>query len=359
MRQIWITLVSVALVVTGAAVGSGIATNALWVNVDPDDLRHGEAKQTMDVFVEGVSGSSEFVVNVTPLAASGVDLSGAAVEVDDPAEVSADASIERPGEVVLIRVTIDAATDSTTDASFGLTLTGLETANATHTRLAYSIRYEDGQRQSQTFELANPDLPWVSPLTRSDDLVTGQRNASQHTSVRLDEVPTAEAATVRIDISGLAARNVTLSDATVTARLTHPDQGADLRHVERNGSEVEMTLHTASETDVAIELTLHDLDTRNAEPASDLRYWIQFEGPGGSMAGAAQPFGLYAPGETPTATPPPSDGLSTTEPPTDSASDIETATSGGPTVGSTPGFGLFAAILSLLLVAYVAVFRTS
>lgn len=355
MRQIWIALVSVGLVVTAAAVGPSIATGSIWVNVDPEDIRHGEAEQTMEVFVEGVSGSSEFVVNVTPLAAAGVDLSGAAVELDDPAEVSADASIERTGEFVLIRVTIDAATDSTTDASFGLTLTGLETANANHTRLNYGIEYEDGQRQSQTFELANPDLPWVSSLTRTDDLVTGQRNASQHTSVRLDEVPAAEAATVRIDISALAARDVTLSDATVTARLAHPDQGADLRHVERNGSEVEMTLQTASETDVAIELTLHDLDTRNAEPASDLRYWIEFEGPGGSMASAAQAFGLYAPGETPTATPPPSKGLTTTEPPTVAASDMETATAGG----STPGFGLLAAILSLLLIAYVAVIRTS
>lgn len=359
MRQIWITLVLVAFVVTGVAVAPSISTSSLWVNVDPDDIRHGESEQTMEVFVEGVSGSSEFVVNVTPLAAAGVDLSGTSVEVDDPAEVSADASIVRTGEAVLVRVTLDAATDSPTDASFGLTLTGLETANANHTRLNYGIEYEDDHRQSQTFELANPDLPWVSSLTRTDDLVTGQRNASQHTSVRLDEVPAAEAATVRVDISALAARNVTLSDATVTARLTHPDQGADLRHVERNGNKVEMTLQTASETDVAIELSLHDLDTRNAEPERDLRYWIEYEGPGGSMAGAAQPFGLYTPGETPTATPPPSDGLTTTEPPTASPSDMETGTAGGPTVGSTPGFGLLATVLSLLFIAFIAMIRTS
>lgn len=359
MRQIALALILVALVVTGAAVGPSIATSSVWVNVDPDDVQHGESEQSMDVFVEGVSGSTEVVLNVTPLATAGVDLSTAAVETEGPADTSIDATIDRGSDSALVRVSVDTGTDSATDVSFRLTLTGLDSATASHTRLNYGIDYEDGQRQSQTFELANPDLPWVSPLTRTDDLVTGQRNASQHTSVRLDEVPAAEAATVGLDLSGLAARNVTLSDVTVSARLTAPDQGADLRHVERNGSEVDMTLQTTAETDVTIDLTLHGLDTRHAEPATDLRYGIEFEGPGGSMAGTAQPFGLYAPDETPTATPPPSNGLTTTEPPTDSGTGSETGTAGSPTVGSTPGFGLVAVGLSLLLIAVIARIRTS
>jgi hypothetical protein len=249
-------LVVVALVVTGATVGPSIATSSVWVNVEPHDVQHGESEQPIGVFVEGVSGSTEVVLNVTPLVTAGVDLSTAAVETEGPADTSIDATLDRSNDTALVRVTLDTGTDTATDVSFRLTLTGLDTAAASHTRLNYGIAYEGGQRQSQTFELANPDLPWVSPLSRTEDLVTGQRNTSQHTSVRLDEVPAAEAATVRIDLSALAARNVSLADATVTARLAHPDQGAELRHVEHDGRAVELTLQTAAETDVAIGLTL-------------------------------------------------------------------------------------------------------
>lgn len=346
----------VFFVAAGAVVNPALATGAVWVNVEPDDVRHGDTEQSMAVFVEGVDGSAEFVVNVTPLAAAGVDLSAAAVEADGPADVSIDPALDRSGDTALVRVSLDTETDRTTDVSFEVTLTGLETANATHTRLEYGIEYADDQRRSQTFELRDPDLPWVSPLTRTDDLLTGQRNASQHTVIRLDEVPAAEAATVRIDVSALAERNVSLAEATVTARLTDPDTGAAIEVVERNGRAVELTLSTAAETDVTIELALHGLDTRDAEPADDLRYGIEFAGAAGTMSGAAQPFGLYPPGGTPTATPPPTNGLTTTPSPPPTTSEGR-GSPGGP-VGSTPGFGPAAAVLALLLVAVVARTRT-
>lgn len=346
----------VFFVAAGAVVNPALATGSVWVNVEPDDLQHGDTEQSMAVFVEGVDGSAEFVVNVTPLAAAGVDLSAAAVEADGPADVSIDPTLDRSGDAALVRVRLDTETDRTTDVSFEVTLTGLETANATHTRIEYGIENGGDQRRSQTFELQNPDLPWVSPLTRTDDLLTRQRNASQYTAVRLDEVPAAEAATVRIDLSALAERNVSLADATVTVRLTYPDNGAAIEMVERNGSSVELTLSTADETDLAIELTLHGLDTRDAEPADDLRYVIEFTGAAGTMSAPAQPFGLYPPGDTPTATPPPTNGLTTTPSPP------PTTTEGGGShegpIGSTPGFGPAAAVLALLLVAVVARTRT-
>lgn len=363
-----------AVATSAVAVGPSAATQSVWVNVDPGDLEHGDAEQSMEVLVEGATESTEFTVNVTSLADAGVDLSDAAVSVDEPPGAAVDAALVRSGDDVLVRVSVDPE-DGTApaDVEFGMTLTGLDTANASHARLDYGVTYEGGQRTTPTFELRNPDLPWVSPLTRSEYLVTGERNASQHTRVTLDDVPAADEATVRIDISALTARNVSLSTATVEARLVEPDEGASLRRVELDGSTVELSIRTETETDVTVELALRGLDTRGAEPADDLRYVIAFEGPAGTMSGTSQPFGLYAPGDTPTATPPPTTAPPTRGPPGGTATATESPTSGPTTTptasppagagtsstgdttdGEGPGFGVLVALLSLLVVAPLA-----
>lgn len=335
----------------------------MFVNINPADVEHGDTEQSMAVFVEGVTEPTEVVVNVTSLSEAGVDLSNATVETTGT-DSSVDATLTRHGDAVLVRVTLDPGTDTPTDFDFGLTLRGLDTTNASHTRLAYVVEHDDERGQTQRFSLENPDLPWVSTLTRTERLLTGQRNTSQTTRINLDGVPATETATVRVDLSALTARNVSLADASLSAELTDPEQGATLRRAELRGSTVELTLHTERETDVWIDLTVGDLDTRGADPAEDLRYVVAFESPAGTSSGTTDPFGLYAPGNTPTPTASPTDGLTVTPTPpltpTATADGTSTPTASTPTASSPtdantptpgsagPGFGVVVALIALV-----------
>lgn len=151
-------MVTFALVIaTSAVVGPASATGGVWVNVEPDDVEHGDTEQSMAVLVEDVTESTEVVVNVTSLAEAGADLSNASVEVTEPPDASVDATIDRTDDDALIRLTLTADPDTApTDVSFRMALTGLDTADAAHARLDYVVTYEDGRRHTQRFELRTP-----------------------------------------------------------------------------------------------------------------------------------------------------------------------------------------------------------
>lgn len=344
------------------AVGPAVGTPSLWVNVDPEGLEHGDTSQSIEVLVEGVDGPTSFVLDVTSLAEAGVDLSGMGVEVDRPVEPRVDATVLRTDGDVLVRVALDPGEDATTgQVAFGMTLTGLDTANASHARLDYGVRYGNETAETRTFDLRDPELPWVGSLTRTERAITSRSNATQVTRIQLVDVPAVEGATVRVDLSAATARGVSLADARLTARLLEPDTGGELRRVALNGSTVELGLRTERRTDVTVELALRGLDTRGADPATDLRYGVTFESPAGSVSGTTEPFGLYAPGETPTRTPSPECCLTTT-PPGTGTTDTDPAGTASPTPAPSPagttgdgrGFGVPAvlvALVSLLLLA--------
>jgi hypothetical protein len=358
------------LVVTSAFVllppGSASASRSVWVNVEPGDVTHGETEQSMDVLVEEPPDDFAFVVNVSSLADAGVDLTNASVDVDQPEDATVNATLTRVDGDVLVRVELD-TDDTPGDLRFEMTLTGMATENASHTRLSYDVQYGDQRRGTRTFDLRNPDLPWVSTLTRADRLLSGERNASQRVRVVLDDVPATDAAMVRVDLSALTDRGVSLSAATVDATPVEPDRNGRLRDVELDGDTVVFTLGTAEETDFTIEFWLRGLDTRGADPADRLRHAVTFEGDAGTVAGMTEPFGLYAPGDTPTPTATPTGPLTTTPSPTPTPSetpgettptasetsrDVMTDDTG--TAGTAPGFsvlsGLIAALLAVVLI---------
>jgi len=199
--------------------------------------------------------STVVVVNLSSLKQAGVDISNASVAVSEDTEAQVNATLTRSDQAGLIRIELSPQPDAPrTDIRFELMLTGLDTNNATHTRLNYDIRYDGERGGTPKFGLTNPDLPWVSTLT----------------------------------------------------------------------------LRTDSETDVTIEMTIHGLDTQQADPTEQLQHVIHYEPAAGTMSGTTEPFGLYAPDNTPTPTPSPHGPIT-------------------PTPGSNgPGFGLVVTLLAMV-----------
>jgi hypothetical protein len=259
-------------------------------------------------------------VNVTPLAAAGVDLSAASARAVnlDRERLRATATLVRTATgTARVRVRVAPASgDPIRDGEFRLVLDDLNTTDAAHTRLSYPVTYADVRQSSPRFDLVDPELPWVSRLTRTDWLVTGRANASQPVAVSLLEVPANASTTVRIDLSPLSDRGVSLANTTLAVRDRPLD--ATVRDVGLNGSVATFTLRTDAQ-DPRVDVVVRGVDTRGASPADPLRYPVTVEVPAGTVTDSTVPFGLYAPTDTPTPTPPPTPDLpTTTQPPPDS-----------------------------------------
>jgi hypothetical protein len=319
--------ITLTLALAGLLVASAVplaagpaAAQTFDASVSPDDIVHGDARQSMEVFVRNVDTEQSFVVNVTPLAAAGVDLSAAsarAVNLDRDRLRANATLVGSANGTARVRVRVAPASgDPIRDGEFRLVLDDLNTTDAAHTRLSYPVTYADVRQSSPRFDLADPELPWVGPLTRTDWLVTGRANASQPVTVSLLEVPVNTSATVRIDLSPLSDRGVSLTNATLVVRDRPLD--ATVRDVGLNGSVATFTLRTDTR-DPRVDVVVRGVDTRGASPADPLRYPVTVGVPAGTVTDSTKPFGLYAPTDTPTPTPPPTPDLpTTTRPPTDS-----------------------------------------
>jgi hypothetical protein len=348
-----VAVVLVAAVGVAAMLVAGVAPTtaapSLWVNADPGDITHGEGEQSIGLFVEGVTEPTTVTVDLTPLAEAGVNLSAATASIERGAEVPATVRLDRTDEGVFARVQVEPPGDEPAAGTVVLQLKGLNTTDGAHTQLSYPVTYADERRSAQSFRLADPDLPWVGSLTEAEQLVTERANASQEVRIALAAVPASDGATVRLNLSALAARNVSLADATVTARLTDPEDGVTLQRSRLTETGVELQLTTARRTDLTVRLTLRGLDTRGARPAKGLRYTVTFDGAGGTTSDRTASFGLYAPGETPTETPPP-----TTSPPPETADGATDRPSGDgetprPVTHTTaPGIGVVGAVLAVV-----------
>jgi PGF-CTERM protein len=342
-RRTRVLAVLVALVqilaVLGAGAGTGAAgatdTQSLWVDVAPETVTHGDEQQTMGVLVEGLDAASTFTVNVTPLSAAGVDLSAASVRAVDTDGLDANATLERIDGSDSVRVELAPPADATTTQyTFRLVLDGIDTTDAAHTHLTYTVEYTGDTAGTRRFELKDPQLPWVSTLTDADRLVRGHEDASQTVRVNFDAFPAVETATITVDLEPLAAQNVSLADATVTLRdVSEP---VDVRRVSLNGSTVELRVSAAERVDPTFELVVSRLDTRGATPADPLYYEVTAVMPAGTVSGSTEGFGLYAPDDTPTPTPPPTTFPTTTPPPTDATSPADPGETPPSTQSPTP-----------------------
>jgi hypothetical protein len=192
----------------------------------------------------------------------------------------------------------------------------------------------------------------VSKVVSTADLVVGQRNESQRVRLIVLHVP-AGTATVRMNLSALTEANASLRNASVTHRLDVPDRGVAVRRVSRRNATLELVVEADRRGDrVAVELRLTGIDTRNATETTGLSYPIHVEVPAGTATGESEPFGLYAPGETPTPTETP-----VVDPPfTGGTSNDTTATTSGGTRTTTEGDGAgFTGVAAAVALGLVAV----
>lgn len=206
--------------------------------LNPSHLEHGDSAQTISIVGTAPGELTVLTIDVTPLAAAGVDLSNATLSVDrDPNDLLSNARIERTDDAVLLRVRI-AARANDTDFRARLRLDNIDTSDADHTDLRYDADFGDQSLHSHWFELSDPRIPELSEVSEPEWLVAGQENASQETRLIMFSLPSNTSLTVTVDLSNLTEAGVALTDVEATATIS--DQGATVKSVQRSGSTVEI-----------------------------------------------------------------------------------------------------------------------
>lgn len=346
-RRLPALLVIATLLLPTAALAGGGSTQASISGLSPTDLEHGETTQTIHVGGRIPDGTTELAVNLTPLSAVGVDLSGATVSVNQSAGgLEADPAIERDDGEPWLRVRLSA--DGETAFRLDLRLRGLDTTDAGVAWLRYGATVDGASVESNRFRVEPAGMPDLRSSVEGEPLVTNRTDLRQRVDLRVFDAAEDTPVTVTLDLAPLAEAGVPVRDAAVGAEVVDGD--LVLADVRRDGTRVVLEGTTGTADVSTVEVVLSGLDTRGATPARDLQYPLTVEAPAGSKTLGSEPFSLYRPDEAPTPTTTIVESPTATETAT-SAGSPAGGTSPGPTTsaGGQPGFTAAATTVALLV----------